>query len=216
MKANIINLVKNPRYRLLHIDDNHYIMDMGSSFLRTIFPFFFWILPNTIYKVDDEKMIRQLKAPLKEKTEGPGPLVFGGIGVLLPNLTGSLVDYFDLSMPVWLTLSLLLISLISIIFLFQIFNQRYEKKLYSIIPFELLSRYKIRLHPKSFKHFLKLLGIYVLFLVVSVFSYIGYVKLQNVFLLFAASLFLFFLLISSHFPGEEGRTTVKFLYNKKS
>jgi len=57
--------------------------------------------------------------------------------------------------------------------------------------------------------------IYVFLLGISIFTYLGYVELQNVFLLFAASFFFFFVLISSLFPGEEGTTTVKFLGNQK-
>lgn len=216
MKAKIRSLVKNPRYRLLHIGDNHYIIDMGNSIWKPIFPFFTWIFPNSIYKVDDKEMVKRLKAPIEEKVEGPGALVYGGLGVLLPNLTGSLVDYFDLSMPFWLSLILLLIALMSVVFLFRVLSQRYKNKLHHIVQLESLQCYKIRLHPKSIGHVFKFFLIYLFFLALSILSYILYVSTQNIFVLFMASILLFFILLSSLFPGEEGSTTVKFLDNPKN
>src|SRR5699024_5245863 len=215
MKAKIRSLVKNPRYRLLQIGDSHYLMDFGDQFWKIIFPFFTWIFPNYIYKVDDEEIVKRLKAPLKEEAEGPGALFAGGLGVLLPNLTGSLVDYFDLFMPLWFNVVLLVIALMSVVFLFQTLGRRYKKKLHHIIQIKSLPCYKIRIHPMSFGHVFKLSVSYVLFLVVSVFCYIGYVSTQIVFVLFLASVLLFFVLISSLYPGEEGTTTVTFKENNE-
>lgn len=216
MKAKIRNLVKNPRYRLLHIGDSHYIMDMGGSLWRTIFPFFFWIFPNNIYKVNDEELIKRLKAPLEEKVEGPGALVAGGLGVLLPNLTGSLVDYFDLSMPFWFNVGLLLIALMSVVYLFRSLSKRYKKKLHHIVTLNSLQCYRIWFRPKSVGHVLKLILTYGLFLVLSVFFYGAFISIQNIFLLFMASVSFFFTLLSCLFPGEEGTTTVKFLSDPKN
>lgn len=214
MKTKIRSLVKNPRYRLLHIGDSHYIIDMGSSFWKTIFPFFSWTFAHSIYKVDDE-IVKQLKAPLKKKEGLSVYAAYGGIGYFISQLTGSLVDYFDLSISLWLRVSLLIIALLSVVLLFQSFSKRYEKKLRHIVHLESLSRYKIRLHPRSFGHVVKLFFMYMIMLSFSVFTYIGYISIQNVFLLFGASLFLFFVFISSLLPVEEGMTTVKFLEKQK-
>src|SRR5699024_4061541 len=216
LKAKIRKLVKNPRYRMLQIGERHYLMDFGSQFWKTIFPFFFWIFPNNIYKVADEEMVKQLKAPMKPKeSEGSWLPLYAGVGVALPNLTGSLVDYFDIAVPLWLSVVLLVLALHAVAILFQTFNQRFGRKLHHVVQLESLPRYKIWLHPKSFGHVCTLLLIYVFLLGISIFTYIGYVELQNVFLLFAASFFFFFVLVSSLYPGEEGTTTVKFLGNQK-
>src|SRR5699024_5174239 len=215
MKAKIRSLVKHPRYRLLQIGDSHYLMDFGDQFWKIIFPFFTWIFPNYIYKEDDEEIVKRLKAPLKEEAERPGALFAGGLGVLLPHLPGSLVDYFDLFMPLWFNVVLLVIALMSVVFLFQTLGRRYKKKLHHIIQIKSLPRYKIRLHPKSFGHVCKLLLIYVFFLGFSIFFYAGYISTQNVFVLFMASVFLFFILLSSLYPGEEGTTTVTFKENNE-
>src|SRR5699024_2978617 len=216
MKAKIRSLVKNPRYRLLQIGDSHYLMDFGDQFWKIIFPFFTWIFPNYIYKVDDEEIVKRLKAPLKEEAEGPGALFAGGLGVLLPNLTGSLVDYFDLSMPFWFNVVLLVTAIVSVVYLFQAFSQKYKKRLHHTVHLELLPCYRIRLHPKSFGHVCKFILGYVFILVLSVFCYAFYFSTQNIFILFTASVLFFFILVSSLYPGEEGTTTVKFLDNQQA
>ncbi len=127
MKARIRNLVKNPRYRLLHIDDSHYIMDMGGSFWKIIFPFFFWIFPNPIYKINDHEMVKKLKAPLSEKQGFSATAAYTGIAVILTNLFGSAVHYLEITVPLWVNVLLVIIAILSVVFLFQAFNQRYKK-----------------------------------------------------------------------------------------
>lgn len=214
MKGKIRNLVKNPRYRLLHIGDNHYIIDMGGPFWKTIFPYFFWVFPNTIYKVNDNEMVKRLRAPLSEKEGGTATATYAGIGVILTNLFGSAVHYFEISIPLWLNVTLLLIAIISVFFLYQAFNQKHKEKLYHIVHLETLPRYKVQLRPKSFGHVCKTSYVYIIFLGFSVLFYMLYVSIQNIFVLFAGSFFFFILLIGSRMTAEEGTTNVIFKENR--
>ncbi|MBY7142356.1 DUF443 family protein [Virgibacillus sp. NKC19-3] len=216
MKTKIRSLVKNPRYRLLHVGDSHYIIDMGSSFWRIITPFFSWIFSHRIYKVDDEEIVKQLQAPPKEKAGFSANAAYGAIGYLLVPLIGPVLDYLEFSMPLWLSVALLVISLFSVVLLFHSLYQRYEKKLHKIVQLASLPRYKIRLHPKSFGHVVKVFFIYMIMLSFSIFTYIGYISIQNIFLLFGGSLFLFLVFACSLFPVEEEMTTVKFLEKQKN
>lgn len=214
MKGKIRNLVKNPRYRLLHIDGDDYIIDMGGPIWKTLFPYFFWIFPNTVYKVGDKETVKRLKAPLSEKEGGAAITMYAGIGVILTNLFGSAVHYFEISTPLWLNVTLLLIAIISVLFLYQAFNQKYKDKLHYIVDLESLPYYKIKLRPKSFGHVCKTSYVYIFFLGFSVFFYMLYVSIQNVFVLFVASLLLYVLLIGSRMTAEEGTTTVRFKENR--
>lgn len=214
MKSKIRNLVKNPRYRLLHIDDDDYIIDMGGPIWKTLFPYFFWILPNTVYKVGDKETVKRLKASLSEKEGGAAIATYAGIGVILTNLFGSAVHYFEISTPLWLNVTILLITIISVLFLYQALNQKYKDKLHYIVDLESLPYYKIKLHPKSFGHVCKTSYVYIFFLGFSVFFYMLYVSIQNVFVLFVASLLLYVLLIGSRMTAEEGTTTVRFKENR--
>lgn len=43
----------NLRYRIITTDNKLYILDMGKSFWKILFPFLFWIFPSAIYKVNN-------------------------------------------------------------------------------------------------------------------------------------------------------------------
>ena len=52
MKGEIKHLANNERYRMLIIEGKTYIMDIENSFWKIIFPFLFWMILNTVYRVE--------------------------------------------------------------------------------------------------------------------------------------------------------------------
>lgn len=56
----------NLRYRIITTDNKLYILDMGKSFWKILFPFLFWIFPSAIYKVNNVEVVEKLKV-LKPK-----------------------------------------------------------------------------------------------------------------------------------------------------
>ncbi|MDY0404077.1 DUF443 family protein [Virgibacillus sp. 179-BFC.A HS] len=89
LDCEIKNMHKNVRYRILIVNDKKYILDMGKSFLKILFPFTFWILPNTVYRIENENDLEQKKAPAAKQTKTSYSSVFGaGISLLLANLLG--------------------------------------------------------------------------------------------------------------------------------
>jgi len=55
MIGKVKHLANNERYRLLMIDGETYIMDIESPFWKVVFPFFFWLFPNRIFKVEKNR-----------------------------------------------------------------------------------------------------------------------------------------------------------------
>ena len=87
MNGKVQGVYKNLRYRILIIEEERYILDMGRSFWKILFPFFYWMLPNTAYKVNDHELIEKIKTPeVKQKTTAWDGLLAGGVGVVLANL----------------------------------------------------------------------------------------------------------------------------------
>ncbi|MGY0691198.1 DUF443 family protein [Virgibacillus sp. FSP13] len=81
MKCNIQRVAKNPRYRILIIDGEQFILDIWGSFWKIVFPFFFWMLPNSVFKIDDPDIAEKLtKSEVKQSNIGMGVALFvGGI-----------------------------------------------------------------------------------------------------------------------------------------
>lgn len=69
MNCEVQRLEDNIRYRILIINEEQYVLDMEQSFWKIIFPFLFWMLPSTVYKVEDPFILEQLKKPNKEKNQ---------------------------------------------------------------------------------------------------------------------------------------------------
>lgn len=60
MTGEVKHLANNERYRILLISGETYIMDIERSFWRVIFPFFFWLLPNSVFRMEDQTLVEQL------------------------------------------------------------------------------------------------------------------------------------------------------------
>lgn len=85
MNCEVQRVYKNPRYRILIIEEEKYILDLGQSFWNVLFPFLFWMLPISVFKVDDPEIWRGLKEPQsKQSNIGISVILFvGGLSVLL-------------------------------------------------------------------------------------------------------------------------------------
>lgn len=215
MKAKIRNIVKNPRYRLLQVGEQHYIIDLGNHFWKIIFPFFFWIFPNRVYQVSDQEIIKQLRAPLTEKGGVSGTAIYAGMAVILSNVFGSAVHYLEISIPLWLNLILLIIALLSVVIIFLSYNRSHKEKLYHIVKLGSLSTYKIWLRPNSGKHIFKMILIYVWLLGFAVMGALLFLIEKNFIGLIVFSLLIPILLVGSRVAAEEGTTTVKIISNQK-
>jgi len=79
MNCKVHGVFKNLRYRILIIDDEQYILDMGHSLWKLLFPFFFWMLPNPVFKVDDLNIVEKLKSPQVKQTKTGHSSVLGGL-----------------------------------------------------------------------------------------------------------------------------------------
>ncbi len=97
MNCKVHGVYKNLRYRILVIEGQTYILDLGKSIWKVLFPFLFWISPNTVLKVESTEVVEKLKAPsVKQVNTGGHGWIGGGIAVLIANLLRPLMDYFDI------------------------------------------------------------------------------------------------------------------------
>src|SRR5699024_11816441 len=95
MNCKVHGVYKNIRYRILVIDGQTYILDLGKSIWKIVFPLFFWIFPNPVYRVEDQEIVEKIKTPeVKQVNTGGRELIGGGIAVLKDNLLRPLTDYF--------------------------------------------------------------------------------------------------------------------------
>src|SRR5699024_2559232 len=165
MNCKVQGVYKNIRYRILIIDGQTYILDMGRSFWKILIPLFFWIFPNTIYKVNDHDIVEKLKAPeMKQTTSGWDSVFVGGLAVLLANLLRPLADFFNIPSSSFVN-SIIVMLVLIIVFSFGFYiNRKSKKNLYQAVELERFPTKRLWIRPKSYKHFFQIVLYYLLFL----------------------------------------------------
>jgi len=210
MNCEVQQLEDNIRYRVLIINGEQYILDMERSFWRTIFPFFVWILPSTVFKIEDSSIVEQLKEPNKEKVGGGWVMSLASIGYFLGILLAPLMGYFEIPMSALTNALLLVFAIILVALLYLSMSYRRKRKLETVVNLDELSRHELWIRPSSKKQVFKLLALFLMFAALNVLSIATYIESRNIMMLLISSLFFFFYLLSSRVTVEEGHTTVRF------
>lgn len=214
MNCEVRHLGDNIRYRILLINGEFYILDMERSFWKTIFPFFVWILPSTVFKLENSSILDSLNDMNKEKVGSSWAISLGGIGYFLGILLAPLMGYFEIPMLLSVNVTLLVIALVFVAILHLSLSQRRKKKLKFFVNLDKLPRHKLWINPNSTKQVLKLVALFLMFVSLNVLFFATYIETSNIMMLFISSLFFFFYLLTPRITVEEGYTTVKFKNRK--
>jgi len=210
MTGEVKHLANNERYRILMINGETYIMDIERSFWRIIFPFFFWLLPNSVFKVKDQTLVEQLRTEKMKKVGVSGRASIIGTAYAGGVFLAPLMDYFNIPMSPLVNIALLIFALIMVGLLYFNFSYNRKKKLYEVVELEALPRNKLRIRPTSIKQVIDVLFSYIFLLGICIFFFLGYVETQNIMgLIITSGLLLGFLMINRK-AIKEGTATVKF------
>ncbi|MCJ0929959.1 DUF443 domain-containing protein [Virgibacillus halodenitrificans] len=203
---------KNMRYNLLTINGETYIFDKDRSFWVFFFPFAIWLTSHYVFRIDDKSKIDQLKNP-KDSQSKTGLFSFLGVGVsiLLANLLRPLMDYFNIQITPLFTYSILLFAFFIIISIRKYLSKINKKSLCNIIEIENIKMEKIRIRPKSIKHFLKFIFGYLFILAFNILSVALFIEFGNIMVLLFFMIFALVLFIFNIATVVPGRTKIKFV-----
>ncbi|WP_142293654.1 DUF443 family protein, partial [Staphylococcus epidermidis] len=86
-RAKMYRIHKNPRYKLIELDQKKYLIDLESNYVTYLLPMLNWILDKELIEVSRETLekIEYDNNTNKEQTKGLGWLAGGG-GVLFATL----------------------------------------------------------------------------------------------------------------------------------
>jgi len=210
MTGEVKHLANNERYRILMINGETYIMDLERSFWKIIFPFFFWLLPNFVFKVEDQALVEQLQTEKMERVGVSGRASIIGIAYAGGVFLSPLMNYFNVPMSPLVNIALLILALILVGLLYFNFSHNRKKKLYDVVELEALPRNKLRIRPSSIKQVIDVLFSYMFLLAICVFFFLGYIETRNIMLLIITSGLLLGFLMINRKAIKEGTATVKF------
>src|SRR5699024_12582909 len=92
MKCKISVIKGNLRYRILTINNKNYILDMGKSLWSYLLPALSWVIPHTVYEVNDEKIVRKIETSshpvekTKQNKDEEGVLLIGAMAMPLRSI----------------------------------------------------------------------------------------------------------------------------------
>ncbi|MFB1051941.1 DUF443 family protein [Paraliobacillus sp. JSM ZJ581] len=202
----------NTRFRVLKVEGgNTYTMDMSQSVWKIMFPFLTWILPNTVYQVDEEVLDEKIGSVQNDtKNNKVSILLTGGIGITIANLLRPLTEFFYFESTIVINSIIAITMLILVATMRFYLSHRNKKDFYKKIGPHLGFKKSIWIRPQSFKHVIKCLSAYLFFLIFFLITFILFITDSNMMLLISATVFLLFLLILNGTTVIEGTTTVKF------
>ncbi len=193
MKSYIQGVYMNLRYRILTINGNEYVVDLGDSLLKAIFPFLYWVLPNTAYKVTDSELIEKIKAPkVKQKSTTRDGLLAGLVGVLLAGMLQPLVSYFNVEGSLPINSLIVFIAFLLVLSVYTYINQKNQKNLYQTIHLHEYPKIHVRIRPQSGKHTLFVFFTYLFFFAFTLLMWGGFIQVAaNALILIFGMLFFF-------------------------
>lgn len=216
MKCNVKGIYKNLRYRILMTEEEYYIVDMGQSYMKVLFPFLFWMFTTPAYKLNDLNILDELKNPkAKQQSDskiggGNFAALGGSIGFLIALSLKPLGDYLLFPDTLMINTIILAILVLSVLAFLVFINNKSQKDIYRIVNLGALTKEKIWIRPKSIKHFLQVIGSYLFVLILTVvFFYLDVQHPDIVTQLFTVAV-LFFYLISHFVILAAGQNIVEF------
>ncbi|RKQ29274.1 DUF443 family protein [Oceanobacillus halophilus] len=208
-KIQFIN--KKMRYKLLTLNNESYILDVDRSPWYALFPFACWIVPHTVYQVDDRQTLEQINTPkVKQTKTGYYSLLGAGISVFLANLLRPVMDYLNISSSATTNMLIVLFFICIVLFFRYYISGINRKNLYKIVNLEELKTRRLQIRPNSLKNFTGFILYYLFVLGFLVLSIVGFIELGNMVILLGVMMCTLFLSIGNSATMMEGTSKAKF------
>ncbi|AIF45518.1 DUF443 family protein [Virgibacillus sp. SK37] len=159
MRGDIKGVYKNPRYRILSMNNSSYIIDVGHSLWKILFPFVYWFLPHTAYKIEDYQIVEKLISP-SVKPSNTRPIFGTGISILIASLITPFINFFDIPTSLTFNISVIVFLLIVSFIFLSYLNKMFQRHLNSKVNINEFQKSKLLVRPKSLKYIIKFLFSY--------------------------------------------------------
>ncbi|UTR13824.1 DUF443 domain-containing protein [Salipaludibacillus sp. LMS25] len=184
---------KKLRYRVVTINGDHYLIDIGYPFWKGLLPYGFWLFPQTGFRLKDEKVLNDLEVA---KNEGSGKVTtLTGIGVGLSFFLRPIMDHLNMPTSRILNGVILLFALTVILFSHLYYNRINKENLTQILDVKQLKTEKLVIRPKSISHFVIYTFLYTVIVGLSILFFTGFIESGNIILLLCCMSFFYLILL---------------------
>jgi len=195
------------RYKILTINQDNYIIDSDKPLWVLLFPFFYWLIPHTVYKIEDEEALQQIKSPKAKQSKHSYGSIFvaGGISVVAANLLTPLMYYFNIPMATLVKFLMLFLFIGLAVFVRLYMSKVNQINAENIVKLAQLSTKRLWIRPQSWQYLLKHTFFYLFFMTLAVSFVLGYIDFGNIMLLIFSMLIIFVLLLANILTMIEGK-----------
>ncbi len=188
-------------------------MDMGGASLwKLLFPFFYWLLPNRVYKVEDPEIAEELTAPTVKEKVGSSQFLWAILASIAASSLSPIANYFDVDIPIYINAIIVIFIVILMILLILSLSRMFKKRMYQIIDLSQLSKGQLWIMPAQFKFVFLATFMYFFCFGLGVMGAAAYIEYGNWLILLFSTILIF---VGTVLPGLgtiiEGDTRVKFL-----
>lgn len=169
-------LKKNPRYKVLEVQNQYYLVDLLGSLFSYIFPMINWF-PKHCYKISEAEY-RKLHYDLQNQSSNYGVFA-GGVGVFIAVLLRPLMDLTNIQINIWTASITILLTLIAIVSLHIVIR---KKNSLANLQKDSLP-IKIKIIP-NIKVISIIIFLYIMFLFISILGFYTFLILQDLNIVF--------------------------------
>lgn len=199
------------RYKIISIDDENYIVDVDRPFWIIFFPLIYWLIPHTVYKINDQNTLTQIKEPSIKQTKVSYINIFAIVmTMILARLLENIEGYFDIQTSIVVRNLILLIFALLILSLRLYISKINQRNLYNIINPELLTKKRLWIKPQSITQFLVFILFFAFILLNAILFIYFYFEYENILMLICSKMLIFFLLFANTVTMIPGTIRVKF------
>jgi len=181
MTSEIKIVRKKLRYRVVTINGDHYLIDIGYPFWQGLLPYGFWLFPQTGFRFDDEKVLSELEVSKNKGSSTVNTLT--GIGVGLSFFLRPIMDYMNMPTSRIVNSTILFFALSVILFMHLYYNRLSKANLTEILDVNKLKTEKLIIRAKSISHFVNYTVLYLVMLGLFMLFFTGFIESGNILLL---------------------------------
>ncbi|WP_088816364.1 MULTISPECIES: DUF443 family protein [Listeria] len=192
--ADIEGIYKNIRYRIIHSENEVYLLDLDSPFLFFIFPFFSGLFTRKVHIIDPQIASQlaipdEVKRKQKENLKMPYKSILAVLIIFLIPIYRKISFQFHL--PVGIEYITFAILCTLIILMRILISKNAKKKLTEKVNLKSLDYKKIKIKPESFKYQFIVTIFYIFLMVMGCISLIAQIKSSDseFFLVYIIALF---------------------------
>ncbi|HZW67282.1 MAG TPA: DUF443 family protein [Pseudogracilibacillus sp.] len=195
MNNEVHRVKKNFRYRIFTIKGNAYLVDMDQPLWIIFFPVIYWLLPHTVYKIDEDTFH---KLKFGENIQGDrrktdvNLLVIGGLAMILSNLLRYMAEFFRIEMTKGVSIGIVLLAGLIIFSVRLYMSMVSERTLEKEVTLKNLPRERILFRPSSRKDMLLTVFFFLFLLVLVLGSALFFISFQEPFAIFSFTVGLLF------------------------